>query len=200
MGVGTEAQSPSENISLGWHAMVCCVCASLYAKDMACYPEFSHAVLDPLSLWAAFRIVGCCFSVVLQSCFCFSGRQFLLMRFGCILTLDVLPFPSWKTRPFPNTQPSVTHCGGVGILTFGGAAEWAKQSPKRRESHNSWGWKAPVDVQNKFWEQGHLSRLPKPMATWVFSIFNNEESATPLSSLFHCSAAGDLSGTAPATV
>lgn len=99
------------------HGMLC-VCKLFIPKPWLVTPEFSHAVLDSLSLWTDLRIAGCCFLVVLQSFFCFSGRQVLLMRFGCIWTLNLLHFPpSQKTRPFPNTpSPSGTHCGDIGVL------------------------------------------------------------------------------------
>lgn len=168
----------------------CVVCVqALYTKAMAYYSWVFSCCIRLFK--SSDRLQDCwmLFLVMLQSHLCFSGRQVLLMRFGCIWTLDLLHFPlSQKARPFPNTLgPSGTYCGGIGVLIFGGAAEWAKQSPKWWESHNSWGWKAPIDVvQSKPWEnQGYLSRLPKSMATWVFSIFNDEESVTSLSSLFH---------------
>lgn len=188
---------PKADIS--WY--VVCVQA-LYTKAVACYSWLFSCCIRPFK--SLDKLQDCwVLSVVLQSCLCFSGRHVLLMRFGCISTLDVLHFSSpWKTCPFPNTpSPSGTHNGAIGVLIFGGAAEWAKESPKWWESHNSWGWKAPITiVQPKPWKQGHLSRLPNTMATWLFSIFNYEESATSLSSLFHCSTTGDLSGTTPATV
>lgn len=156
---------------MSWY--VVCVCKLCIPMPWLVGPEFPHVVLDPFSLRTDFRVAGCCFSVVLQSCLCFGGKHVLLMRLGCISTLNLLLFlPSHKTCPFPNTPTSHVPTSGTGGLIFSGAAEWAKQSPGWWESHNCWGWKAPADVvQPKPWRQGHLSRLSKTVATWVCVVF-----------------------------
>lgn len=174
---------------MSWYAL--CVQA-LYIKAMACYSWLFSCCIRPFKSSGKLQD-----SVVLQSCWCFSGRQVLLNEIWLHLN-------SWSPSlpPFPNSpSPSGAHCSAIGVLIFGAATEWAKESPKWGVSQNSWGWKAPVDVvQPKPWRQGHLSRLPKTLATCDFDIFNDEESATSLSSLFHCSSTGDLlSGTTPAT-
>lgn len=67
-----------------------------------------------------------CFLVMLQSCLCFGGRRFLLIKFGCISSLDFLPFPltpdntSFPKHTYPHT---CIHYGGIHVMSFRVAAE-----------------------------------------------------------------------------